>query len=278
MMKQVQSVLYFSNRLYQKLLQAYPDNHRQRFSDEMTQVFRDLCRDIYNKNGLSGLLNLWLITFIDIAKTALEERFKEVTNMTKEKFIRLGSWGLMLTGITMFVAFGFGSFYQTPFGSTRAFEAIQGVLWAAVPLLFGTGLFALRSHYKERLSGLGASSLFLGGIVATISFAGLLVTAIVALENVAWFFFIFGIFSMAVALLFFGFDVARRKTMPRWNNLPLVTGLLFPIVGIFDLLFNSTGANNNAFDILFPIATLGVSVGVFLLGYLLQEEVKAPAT
>ena len=104
-MQQPQLILSFSHKLYRRLLKAYPTRHRQRFSNEMTQVFGDLCRDIYMERGLIVLLGLWLRTLIDILKTALEERLKEATNMTKEKFIQLSGWALMLGGITFMLGF-----------------------------------------------------------------------------------------------------------------------------------------------------------------------------
>ena len=135
--------------------------------------------------------------------------------MTKEKFIRLGGVSLTLAGVTMLVAFGIGGMYQSSFGATQTYETIQDVLWAAVPLLFATGLFALRAQYRESLTGLGNGSLLLGGILALISFVGLLATAFSANGDSAWFFFIFGLLSMSIAIMLFGIVTIPTKPLAK---------------------------------------------------------------
>ena len=97
-MQQSQAVLSFSDNLYRRFLRAYPAEYRRGFSDDMAQVFRDLCREIYERESLVGFLELWLTTLSDLLKTAIEERSKEVVQMTKEKFVRLSGWALMLGG------------------------------------------------------------------------------------------------------------------------------------------------------------------------------------
>jgi len=195
--------------------------------------------------------------------------------MTKEKFTRLGGLSLILAGVTILVGLGVGGMYQTRFGATRDFETIQGVLWAAVPLLFATGLFALKAQYGNKIGRLSNFSLLTGGVVSLISFVGLLFTAVLAYEESAWLFFIFGLLSMSIAIMLFGVDTLRTKPLPKWNNMPFSAGVLLPMLLIAGTLFNSNGENNINFDFFFPVASLGFSNGVILLGYMLQGEGKA---
>lgn len=60
----------FSTRSYERLLRGYPPGYRQRFTGEMGQVFRLLCRDRYRQDGPLGLVRLWLPVVWDWAWTA----------------------------------------------------------------------------------------------------------------------------------------------------------------------------------------------------------------
>jgi uncharacterized protein involved in exopolysaccharide biosynthesis len=63
-----------SQRLYQRLLAAYPRRHREAYGGAMAQLFRDQCRDAWADGRNLGLLALWLRTLPDLLKTSLLER------------------------------------------------------------------------------------------------------------------------------------------------------------------------------------------------------------
>jgi hypothetical protein len=46
-----QSRLQLSDRLYRKFLVAYSSEYWEKFGDEMAQVFRDLCLEVYRERG-----------------------------------------------------------------------------------------------------------------------------------------------------------------------------------------------------------------------------------
>jgi len=70
--------LVISDRVYRKLLLAYPADFRQRYGPEMAQVFRTSCRASYHTYGAVGVLRLWLPTLWDWAWTAAHERFSSL--------------------------------------------------------------------------------------------------------------------------------------------------------------------------------------------------------
>ena len=55
---------------YNHLLRGYPPNFRNRYSREMSQVFRLLCSDRYQEEGPAGLVGLWVPIFWDWILTA----------------------------------------------------------------------------------------------------------------------------------------------------------------------------------------------------------------
>jgi capsular polysaccharide biosynthesis protein len=76
--------LELSQRLYRRLLAAYPRRHRQEYGGAMAQLFRDQCRDAWTEGRILGLLALWLRTLPDLVKTSFLERF---SNLNPGKFM-----------------------------------------------------------------------------------------------------------------------------------------------------------------------------------------------
>lgn len=81
-------MLDLSRRIYRALLLAYPGDFRRAYGEEMVQVFSDLCRDVLDRQGTPGLVQLWMGTFIDLVLTALEER-KRTMQPTERRLIAL---------------------------------------------------------------------------------------------------------------------------------------------------------------------------------------------
>ena len=69
--------LSVSVRIYRALLVAYPKTFREHYETQLVQVFRDSFRYEYHRNGISGVIDLWLHTFADLLVTALIERIME---------------------------------------------------------------------------------------------------------------------------------------------------------------------------------------------------------
>jgi hypothetical protein len=70
--------LVLSDRVYRKLLAAYPVEFRRRYGAEMAQVFRTSCRLTYHASGAGGVARLWLPILWDWAWTAARERFSAI--------------------------------------------------------------------------------------------------------------------------------------------------------------------------------------------------------
>jgi hypothetical protein len=65
-------------RVYGLLLLAYPAEFRREYGPQMTQVFRDCCRDQLRQAGKFGLVRVWSHTLVDLIQTALKERMASV--------------------------------------------------------------------------------------------------------------------------------------------------------------------------------------------------------
>ena len=84
-----------SYKLYGFLLRAYPPGFRQRFGDEMLQVFRDSYAHETSRRSLPGF---WLWTLVDLVVSAAKER-KE--GMIMNRNLLLGAIGIILVAFLL---------------------------------------------------------------------------------------------------------------------------------------------------------------------------------
>jgi hypothetical protein len=64
-----------SRRVYGRLLNLYPKEHREEYGQEMARLFSDQCNSTVREHGSRGLMALWLRTLWDLGKSALVEHF-----------------------------------------------------------------------------------------------------------------------------------------------------------------------------------------------------------
>ena len=226
--------LSVSVRLYRALLVAYPKKFREHYETQMVQVFRDSFRYEYRRNGVSGVIDLWLHTCADLLVTALMERISERSQYMFSPKIIL--WG----GVA--AAFG-GVFWLMTLIASSGGLATFGL---AVALGLGglAGLYSLPSGGR-------AGKLALAGFVLGIIGAGLALAALwwgatssrfTAAERdltvaapliliIALGFVIFG-----VGLMLLGVTSLRGNTLHNWRGLPLGLGLLNTLFGMTFLL------------------------------------------
>jgi hypothetical protein len=94
-----------SVNVYGFLLLGYPGSHRRAYGPLMRQLFHDLCKDAYTKNGIFGLARIWIRTLPDLA-ASLAAAYWDVTEevlMLFNRAVAPVSWGnvalIVLPGI-----------------------------------------------------------------------------------------------------------------------------------------------------------------------------------
>jgi hypothetical protein len=142
------------------------------------------------------------------------------------------------------------------------------------------GVLGLRSRYNEKIGGWGAF-LLLGAVLGSlISIMGLVGASVD--ENLAFFFFA-GPGVLFISLSVFGLGALYAKPLPRWNVLPVIAWIGYPI--FFVAAFFIAEANywtswmrastiiDHALLILPGLALIG-------LGYILKSDIpeEMPAT
>jgi hypothetical protein len=271
-----------SVKVYQVLLVAYPIKFQQEYGPHMSQVFRDCCLRVFEQERAIGLLKLWAITLLDFVQSVISEHAQKEILMRKEdreEITHLGGWALMLGGITFFLFF-LGIYLENnvddPLGWLSSFiEASLMIFFVITPILLMVGILGLRIRYGEEVGSFGKTILLLGAIAGPAM--DILGYIIAAYELVDWGVFLFISASTVplVCIALFGVAALRSKPLPRWNILPLLTGLWYP-VSFFAFFYIQ--ATTEEWPVLFSsildqVLILIQSVPLFLLGYVLQGDV-----
>jgi capsular polysaccharide biosynthesis protein len=76
--------LTVSQKIYKRLLRAYPKAHREAYGPAMAQLFHDQCRDAWSEARGLGVIKLWLRVLPDLVSTSIVER---VAALNQRKFM-----------------------------------------------------------------------------------------------------------------------------------------------------------------------------------------------
>jgi hypothetical protein len=274
--------LILSARLYQALLVVYPSEFRQAYGSPMLQVFRDCCRRALGETGPAGLLALWARTLLDTLQTAIEEHVQRGVDMSKEKFIKLSGWALLLGGPALLLGFLAGTRPEYNQFNARSLpidqyaNAIEGPLSVMAMFLLAVGFTGLFLQYRRQAGSFGQASLglsALSGIVGAVGSLGLFIVG----NEPWWSIFFFGLIFEFVGLALFGMANLRQRIMPRWNGLPLLAGIWVPLyVLVSYILEKSSGSWIQAPLVVDMSMFLLTTVGLAGLGYVLQAEPTKP--
>jgi len=272
--------LSVSVRVYRALLVAYPKKFRENYGAQMVQVFRDSLRYEYHRNGVSGVIDLWLHTCADLLVTALIER---ITERSQYMFSpRIALWGgvasvcgglfWVLTGIapdgslTLMLALGLGLGGLVGLRSRQAGQS-GGLGWAGFALgIIGTGL---------ALAALGWG--FVSGDSSNMERDPARAAPAVLILTLA-------LVILGIGLVLLGVTSLRAKNPHIWRGLPLGLGLLSTISGMTIWLVYYVPLSqgripwdpwNFGLYVLYPAVLVLFGLGWMGLGIMLTAEADA---
>ena len=219
------------------------------------------------------MFRLWAITFFDLVQSVISEQAQKEIEMKKEmkpEDVRMAGWGLIAGGV-IFVSAVYS--IQIAWGLAIA-------LYFLSMILLVNGLLVLRNRYSEQIGGLG-SILLIGAVLGSLTSIIGLVGASVD-ENFGFYFFA-GPAVLFICLSIFGLVALYTKPLPRWNVLPVIAGLGYPIFFVAAFFI----AESNGWTSWMRISNivdhaLLITQGFALmgLGYILKSDVpeETPAT
>ena len=251
-------LIVVSERLYRALLIFYPAAHRREYGVLMVQVFRDVARETYHRQGAAGMLLWWCTTLLDLTLTAFEERRKVRFMFSKTQFMHM-------SGLLLLIGGGFwalAAFSQLQPGDHYTYYGVyQVLLWLIAPgfLLVGLGCIGLALRYKETLGRPGQWTLVLTGLSALVMTVGLVATQI---QDSWWNLWVAGGLLHALALTAFGLLHLRQPTLPVFRALPLQIGAgwLVLMTGFVNSFPRST-ANLLTFLFIFGMGVAWLAIG-----------------
>ncbi len=271
-----------SVRLYRRLVSAYPADFRREYGEPMLQVFRDSCLRAILEGGSQALIALWIRTSYDYFKSIIEEYARGGTEMTCEKFFKLSGWALMLAAVVFVAGVSIGGgekYYDDPLGGPDGFyEYGQLILIPVAMLLYAVGMTGLLARYGGISGSLGKTGLVIAVIGSVLSFFSAipLYALMTPWLGEWWYFMIYSMLAMLVGLSLFGLIALRTKPLIRWNALPLLTAIWFPLVFIIGWMLELSGISTNGIDGYMAFAALlFLFVGSIVLGYILQKDIPA---
>jgi hypothetical protein len=249
-------IVAISVKVYQALLVAYPTKFQREYGSHMVQVFRDCCLRTVRQSGANGLVRLWAVTLFDFVQSIVSEHAQKEIEMKKEmkpRDIRLAGGALIIGTII--------------FALSAISQQIMGFLLSMV--LLAGGVLGLRSRYGEKVGEFGRNILLIGVILGSlISLVGLFGAAVDPL----WILIVAGPATLFACLALFGVVALYKKPMSRWNLLPLLAGVWFPIifVPIIIKVFNGNWYPDTNKMLISPLYLQGIAL--IILGYVLISD------
>lgn len=216
-----------SEWFYGVLLHLYPKRFRAVHSQQMRLTFRDACRVAYRRNGIGGLLTLWLPTLLDLFKSVLEERARkgEIT-MVKARLITLAPPLTILVGM-MWLVVAIGTFVPLTSDETLIVLWSYPFFLSFIPMLFA--IIGTRFRYQQSAVGrfgLALSVVGCAGVIVFVLAAILSGVATSGIDQAPWVNYaaVACILSIRIGYILFGIEVLHHRLLPRWNLLPLLLG------------------------------------------------------
>jgi hypothetical protein len=253
-----------AEQIYRALLLLYPADYRHEYGDLMLQIFRDVSRDKYRRQGIGGIVLWWCRTLLDLTLTVIEQRRRTKLTMSKSTFAQLADNLLFIGGAFIALA----AFSQFQPGDHSTYHGIYQIfiwLFGLGALLVGLGCIGMGLRYDQSTDVLEQWTLYLSGGSALVMAVGIFAMTIDDSLGSIW--LGSGILH-GVGLTLFGLLHLRRPSLPIFRGLPLqmASGWLVMLTGV--LRINSELFNNTLSFLLF----LGMGLAWLAIGLTLHRQ------
>ena len=277
-------IIAVSVKVYQTLLLAYPTKFQQEYGSQMVQVFEDCCLRALRQGGTNGIVRLWVVTLLDLLQSVISEHAHKEVQMKKEmkpEDIRLAGWALIWGA----VAFVIGILVLLTGGAALWGISVVLTHLLSMPLLV-VGLLGLRNRYSDKVGGFGKNILLMGAILGPLlTFIGLF--GLSDPPGPLGILFIIGPAVPLGCLTLFGIVALYKRPLPRWNVVPLIAGVGYPIITVAYIITSIStgdwrgGSSIGIWGVVFTILCTIQGIALAALGYILKsdapEEIAAPA-
>jgi len=150
----------------------------------------------------------------------------------------------------------------------------QVLTWAIFlsPILFAIGMMGLRTRYRTS-GGFLLFGAVVGGIVTLIGTLGQMFAPVYSVSATYFGVWFGGAYILFFCLTLFGINALVEKPLPRWNALPLLSGLWVAIGPLLNPLLSGIGRVSFEAFLIIDIAGFVVMAAVqIMLGFILQAD------
>jgi hypothetical protein len=291
-------VVYFSTLIYRLLLIVYPKDFQREYGSNMMQVFRDCCLRAFYTRNLSGILSLWSLTLIDYIKSVFEEYSQKGMNISTLQFLRLSGWafilgsgGLLISMSAVMMSSGHGlasnpyNFYSRPIDQLLAI--LPYIFFPSAMLLLGIGVIGMYLSYGQRVGLLGrigmsvsivgcGLSLVMCSIPGGMDGLNIYISGNQIGGYLLWDVAVLGSFFVFTGILIFGIDAVNHHLFPRWNFIPILAGVMFPVRIILGYFQEATTEGWSRWRVDITMINLPMllitAFGLLVFGYLLMSD------
>jgi hypothetical protein len=272
------NLITFSVRVYQALLNSYPAKFQQEYGLQMVQVFQDCCLRALRQGGSNGMVRLWAVTLLDLIQSVISEHAQKEIEMKKEmnpEDIRMAGWALIWGAVT-FVS----SLLLLMIGDASATLrdlgwGLSGLLMIFVgPPLLVIGMLGVRNRYGDKVGWFGKNVLLLGAILGSLtSLMGFFTTGKI---DMGWHLIYIGPGVLFTGLGLFGIMALYKRPLPRWNVVPVIAGIWYPIAVLSHILIGLRVGNwlhGGPMYYMMPYLDVIQGIALVALGYILKSDV-----
>ena len=184
----------------------------------------------------------------------------------------MAGWALIWGAL----AFAIGMLAQIVGGSDFWTIGTVLVIFLSLPLLV-IGLLGVRNRYGDNAGWFGKNILLVGTIIGPLtSLLGIVIGIFIGDERL-WIVLYLGLAVLLACLALFGIAALYKKPFPRWNMLPVIAGVWYPILSLsWFIPLISPGALDGGLEIPASIAIVLLtiqSIALVAVGYILKSDV-----
>jgi hypothetical protein len=196
--------------------------------------------------------------------------------MKKDAFVRISGWSLIVGAIVFLPGVSAMMLYDTQYAINWDSQVLTQVLtWAIFlsPILFAIGMMGLRARYRIG-GGFLLFGAVVGGIVTLIGTLGQMFAPVYSVSETYFGVWFGGAYILFACLTIFGIITLRQRPLPRWNALPLLSGLWFTLLPPLSF---GIGSVSEAFLIISIAGFVVMAAVQIVLGFILQADASQEA-
>jgi hypothetical protein len=241
-------------RVYRGLLQLFPADFRERFSEDMVQLFHDKLRDARSGRASGGAVGAWVKLFADVVVTAPVEHLRRnrtvahsLTSAPPVEARVLGIAGVV-AGVVILLAY--------VVELSQPLFLLRLVVISISIVGIGLGVHRRQAHAAPAASLVAMAALVLANVF-------FLATVFLTPPGSIVPFWSGVLLWLAIAL--FGAVSAWIGAVSRWGAVAVAIGSLLAVTGI-DRLGLVSGASPTIFNTLSQVGIVTMAIGWILLG------------